>query len=58
MGLTYNFGRALSAVAPWAIGALAARRGLGSAFGISSLAFLLAALLAFYLPESRGRSLG
>lgn len=57
MGLTYNFGRALSAAAPWAIGAIAARGGLASAFGISGAAFLLAAVLALALPETRGRSL-
>jgi len=57
MGLTYNFGRALSAAAPWAIGIIAARGGLASAFGISSLAFFLAGVLAFALPETRGRSL-
>ena len=57
MGLTYNFGRALSAAAPWAVGAIAARGGLASAFGISGVAFLLAAVLALALPETRGRSL-
>ena len=57
MGLTYNFGRALSAAAPWAIGAIAARGGLASAFGISGLAFFLAGVLALALPETRGRSL-
>lgn len=57
MGLTYNFGRALSAAAPWAIGAIAARGGLASAFGISGLAFLLAGVLALALPETRGRRL-
>jgi MFS family permease len=57
MGLTYNFGRALSAAAPWAIGVIAARGGLASAFGISGLAFFLAGVLALALPETRGRSL-
>jgi len=57
MGLTYNFGRALSAAAPWAIGAVALRSGLGPAFWISGLAFLLAAALALALPETRGREL-
>jgi MFS family permease len=57
MGLTYNFGRALSAAAPWAIGAIAARGGLASAFGISGLAFFLAGVLALALPETRGRTL-
>ncbi len=57
MGLTYNFGRALSAAAPWAIGAVAQRHGLRAAFWISSLAYVIAALLALTLPESRSRSL-
>jgi len=57
MGLTYNFGRALSAAAPWAIGIIAARGGLASAFGISGLAFLLAGVFALALPETQGRSL-
>jgi MFS family permease len=57
MGLTYNFGRALSAAAPWAIGVIAARGGLASAFGISGLAFFLAGVLALALPETRGRTL-
>jgi MFS family permease len=57
MGLTYNFGRALSAAAPWAIGLIAARGGLASAFGISGLAFLAAGFLALALPETRGRTL-
>jgi MFS family permease len=57
MGLTYNFGRALSAAAPWAIGVIAAHGGLASAFGISSLAFFLAGVLALALPETRGRTL-
>ncbi len=57
MGLTYNFGRALSAAAPWAIGSIAERRGLGSAFLMSSVAYVMAALLALALPETRRRSL-
>jgi MFS family permease len=57
MGLTYNFGRALSAAAPWAIGLIAARGGLASAFGISSLAFLIAGFLALALPATRGGTL-
>ncbi len=57
MGFTYNFGRALSAAAPWAIGALAVRYGLGSAFWLSGAAFLVAGLLATALPETSGRAL-
>jgi MFS family permease len=57
MGLTYNFGRALSAAAPWAIGAAARQHGLSSAFWISGLAFLVAGMLALAVPETRGRGL-
>ncbi|MFB3923171.1 MAG: MFS transporter [Terriglobia bacterium] len=57
MGLTYNFGRALSAAAPWLLGAVAARGSLSSAFWISGLAFLLAGLIGLAVPETKGRSL-
>lgn len=57
-GLTYNFGRAVSAAAPYVVGSLAAERGLGFAFRLVSVAFLGAALLAFFLPETRGREIG
>jgi MFS family permease len=57
MGLTYNFGRVLSAVAPWAIGAMAARQSLSSAFWISGLGFLVAGLVALNVPEKQDSSL-
>jgi MFS family permease len=57
MGLTYNFGRALSAAAPWAIGALAAQFGFASAFWLSGAAFLVAGILSTALPETRGQAL-
>jgi MFS family permease len=57
MGLTYNFGRALSAAAPWLMGWVAERRSLNSAFWISGVAFLLAGLIALGIPQTRGRSL-
>ncbi len=57
MGLTYNFGRAVSAAAPFLIGALATRYGLGAAFWVTSGAFVLAAALAALLPETRGSEL-
>ncbi|HUI42732.1 MAG TPA: MFS transporter [Terriglobia bacterium] len=57
MGLTYNFGRALSAAAPWAIGVLAVRWGFASAFWMSAAAFLAAALIAWGLPKSRMQDL-
>ena len=58
MGLTYNFGRALSAAAPWVLGTLAAHHSLSSAFWVSGLAFLIAGLIGLGIPETRGRSLG
>jgi MFS family permease len=57
MGLTYNIGRGLSAVAPFAVGALASRHGLGPAFLLQAAAFLIAALLALALPETKGKTL-
>ena len=56
-GVTYNVGRGLSALAPFTVGALAVHYGLGAAFSITSGAFLLAALLWIWIPETRGRSL-
>jgi MFS family permease len=57
MGVSYNVGRGLSAAAPFVVGAIAAHRGLGSAFSFLSAAFLLSALLALFLPETKGRQL-
>jgi MFS family permease len=57
MGLTYNFGRALSALAPWAIGALAAQQSFSVAFWISGVGFLLAGLIGLAVPEKRDRTL-
>ncbi|MFQ5695554.1 MAG: MFS transporter [Terriglobia bacterium] len=57
MGLTYNLGRALSALAPFLTGALALRYNLGLAFLVTSVAFLLAAALAALLPETKGTKL-
>jgi MFS family permease len=57
MGLTYNIGRGLSAFAPFLVGALAARHGIGAAFLLQAGAFLGAALVALALPETRGRAL-
>ena len=56
-GVTYNVGRGLSALAPITVGALSAHHGLGAAFSITSGAFVLAAVLWIWIPETRGRSL-
>jgi MFS family permease len=57
MGLSYNIGRGFSALAPFAVGWIATRHGLGSAFLLQAAAFFLAALLALALPETKGREL-
>jgi len=49
-GFTYNFGRGLSALAPLLIGSLADSHGIGTALGVSSGFYLLAAALIFTLP--------
>ena len=57
LGVTYNSGRLLSAVAPFVIGSLAQRRGFGAAFAVTSIAFLIAAALWAGIPETRGRKM-
>jgi len=57
MGLSYNFGRGFSALAPYAVGALAAVMSLGHSFIILGAAFFLGALLTLALPETRGKQL-
>ena len=56
-GFIYNFGRGCSALAPLAVGALGAERGLGFAFLLTSGAYLAAGLVALAIPETRGREL-
>ena len=57
MGLSYNVGRGISAIAPFAVGALAIRIGLGHSFFMLGGAFLVAALLTLALPETKGKQL-
>lgn len=52
-GFCYNFGRAFGALAPYLVGLLADRRGVGPALALNSAFFLLAACLIFTLPETR-----
>jgi MFS family permease len=56
-GFCYNAGRAVSAFAPAAIGAIADARGLGGALGFTAMFYVFAGLLIFRLPETRGREL-
>jgi MFS family permease len=56
-GVCYNSGRALSAVAPFAIGWLADRAGYGPALGSTAAFFALGGALIFLLPETKGKAL-
>ena len=56
-GLTYNIGRVASAAAPFVVGTLAEKYGLGMAFNVTAAAFLFSAALAAFLPETRGKEL-
>jgi MFS family permease len=56
-GFTYNIGRIASAVAPFAVGSLAETRGFSAALSICSVAFVLAAVVWIWIPETRGRAL-
>ena len=53
MGFVYNIGRVASAAAPWLIGRFSETAGLGYALSITSVAFLLAALIATNLRMPR-----
>jgi MFS family permease len=57
LGVTYNSGRLLSAIAPFVIGSLAQQRGFGNAFSITAIAFMIAAVLWLGIPETKGRKL-
>lgn len=56
-GLCYNSGRAVSALAPYLIGAIADARGLGYALGTTASCYVVAGALILLLPETRGREL-
>ncbi|MCX6552806.1 MAG: MFS transporter [Acidobacteria bacterium] len=56
-GFTYNIGRLASAVAPFAVGSMAATHGFGTAFTLAAAAFVLAAVMWLWIPETKGRAL-
>lgn len=56
-GFCYNIGRAFSALAPYIIGALADRFGIGSALALTSAFFLTGGGLMLLLPETKGEEL-
>jgi MFS family permease len=57
LGFTYNGARTLSSVAPLVIGRLGQTKGLSWAFYLCAAGYLLAALTATQLPETRGKIL-
>jgi MFS family permease len=56
-GFTYNIGRVASAIAPFAVGTIAQSQGFGIALSMASAAFLLAAVMWIWIPETAGREL-
>ncbi len=56
-GFTYNIGRLASAAAPFVVGTMAQQRGFGAAFSMTAAAFLVAAILWLFIPETKGREL-
>ncbi len=56
-GFCYNAGRALSALAPITLGAVADAHGLAIALSLTVAFFVIAAVLVGYLPETKGREL-
>ncbi|MFZ0416682.1 MAG: MFS transporter [Candidatus Sulfotelmatobacter sp.] len=57
LGVTYNGARTMSSVAPLVIGRVGQARGLSWAFYLCAAAYLLAALMATQLPETKGKQL-
>jgi MFS family permease len=57
LGFTYNGARTLSALAPYTIGRLAQAKNLAWAFSFCAIAFLFAGLMAWGLPETKGKLL-
>ncbi|HEX6896626.1 MAG TPA: MFS transporter [Bryobacteraceae bacterium] len=56
-GFVYNFGRAASALAPFAVGSVADRAGLGAGLALNSAFFLAGAFLICTLPETKNTDL-
>jgi MFS family permease len=57
LGFTYNGARALSCVAPYTIGWVGDKKGLSAAFLLCAIAFVLTAMMATQLPETKGKQL-
>jgi len=57
LGFTYNGARALSAFAPYVIGRAGEKYGLGAAFYLCAAGFGLSCVMAWFIPETKGREL-
>jgi MFS family permease len=57
LGFTYNGARTLSSIAPLVIGRVGQLKGLSWAFYLCAAAYLMAAVMATQLPETRGKGL-
>lgn len=56
-GVCYSTGRAISALSPYAVGALAQAWGIGAALSLTAGLYLIGATLIWTLPETAGREL-
>jgi len=56
-GVCYNTGRIASAAAPFIVGSMAETRGFGAAFTVAGAAFMLAAVMWTWIPETHNREL-
>jgi MFS family permease len=57
LGVTYNSGRLLSAIAPFMVGTMVQSRGYGAAFTMTSIFFIIAGALWLGIPETKGRGI-
>ena len=58
LGVTYNSGRLLSAIAPFIVGTTVQSRGFGAAFTYTAIAYIIAAVLWLGIPETKGQEDG
>lgn len=56
-GFTYNFGRGVGAFFPTVVGVLSTGLGIGGAMAFGALAYVIAFVALFWLPETRDREL-
>ena len=57
LGFTYNGARALSSISPFVIGWASQRYQLSGAFYLCAIGFALSSVMAFFIPETKGREL-